>query len=210
MRSTTPRRSIALTLALFAAACAPAPSPDAEPAVGGADAASAEVQVGAPLADPQEYLRVHNIASDTEADGWRGAIEILARAGDAFTLKHLGRIDQARLSGADTNLLASARTSISERLLEKERTIGADRVVAHLERAAYADLMCDDLEGPLKNWTFEAVKAELHDPAVLAELRRLESDYTPSVNLKTSFSSMSKRVPGYAHYLLESAPKNED
>lgn len=204
------RQPLLLTLALCVVSCAPAASSDVESAVGEAGAAAAGESVGRPLADPREYLRIHNLASDTAADGWLGAIETLASAGDAFTLQHFGRIDRASLSDADGDLLARASESISERLRRQGAGIGADVVVAHLERAAYADLMCDVLEGPLRSWTLETIKAELHDPAVVAELQRLQGDYVPSVALETMFSSMSERVPRYAQQLLEAAPKHGD
>ncbi len=210
MSSMIQSQPLLLTLALFVVSCAPAACSDVESASGGADAAVVVESVGRPLADPREYLRIHNLASDTAADGWRGAIETLASAGDAFTLQHFGRIDRANLSDADADLLARASGSISERLLMQRPAIGADRVVAHLERAAYADLMCDVLEGPLRSWTLETIKAELHDPAVVAELQRLQGDYVPSVALETMFSSMSERVPWYAQQLLAAAPKHGD
>ena len=199
-----------LALSACAVACAPAPNPEAEPREGPNLDALGQRPRRESLADPREYLRVHNIASDTEHEGWRSAIEALAIAGDAFTLEHLGRVDRGSLSEANLALLEKATSRVNLRVQQQKTPLGANFVVARLERAAYADLMCDALEDPLKTWTLKAIESELQDPAVVVELQCLEGGYTPSVDLETMFSSMGERVPWYAQQLLKSAGENVD
>ncbi len=206
MHSTLQGVLSALALSVCAVACAPEPNStsesDGESVV--ADDTPMKPAAGA-LQDPREYLRVHNLASNPDAEGWPDAIQTLARGGDAFTLEHLARVDRNGLSDTQKVLLEDAAELIGARLIESDAGFKPGLVVLYLERAAYADLMCDSLEGVLPTWAFANIEAHLEDPEVQAEVERLAGGYTPTFDLNTTFSSMGERVPKYARRVLRSA-----
>jgi len=204
-----------LALAICAAACAPDATTD-EPAgaEAGAAAAAGSSHDGAvtALANPKEYLRVHNVVASRDAadDDWRAGIEALAADGDAFTLEHFARIDRADLSEWQIPLLDDAVARITARVSQTNATYTPELIVSRLERAAFADLMCDRLENTLPAWTFADLGAHLDDPAVRAEVERLAGGYTPTFAAETLFSSMEARVPKYARQVLEAEGQASD
>jgi hypothetical protein len=80
---------------------------------------------------------------------------------------------------------------------ETGQTAPAARYV--LERAAWSDLSCNELESSLVPWTLAIMKKRANRREVVAELKRIESHYIPSVELKTFFSTRSTQSPQNVH-----------
>ena len=194
---------LALILAIVSSACGgrpAAPAPDSTPS--GADAKATPTSSAADVF--VSYLRTHNTASDPRDAAWSDALDALAQSGDEFSLVVLDSIDRAALSEEQRRTLEATTESIESRVASDEG-VAVGLVVPRLERAAYADLMCDRLEDTLREWTLESVADGLDDPAVLSELRRIESAYEPSLEVETTFSSLRSRVPDYATRILANA-----
>jgi hypothetical protein len=205
MNSSSRNAISVLALSVWALACAPETGSEAEPKEGAGIAVERSKELtGEFVSDPREYLRVHNLASSPQAEGWPDAIQTLAFEGGAFTLEHLAGVDKSLLSESQHPLLDAAVERIAARLHKSDAGFGPGFVVQALERAALADLMCDSLEGVLLVWTLNSIESHLQNPVVLAEVERLAAGYTPTVEVETLFSSMDERVPKYARQLLES------
>jgi len=187
-----------LALAPMLACCAPA-SEDGEAAT-----VTQPAPAAAGISDPRDYLRLHNTVGDPDGAGWGAALIALAVSGDAFTREHLAGLDRDVLDAQQTAQLDRAVATLRSRL-RGNTSLRPDQVVARLERAAYADLMCDPMEATLPAWTRADIAAHLHDPEVRAEVERLAAGYTPTIEVTTMFSSLGERVPKYARDILETA-----
>jgi hypothetical protein len=164
------------------------------------------------------YVRAHTaliyppvpIAADADAsarDGWRAAVAEAAERGDAFTLHLVSRIDRSSLAAADIAILDRAAETLRARGdLAASTPPSRSDLQRMLERAAWADLGCNPLEGIIVRWTIERLRDEARAPAVRAELEKLRADYRPSTDDKTRFDSMSRRVPSYLSRILELEP----
>src|SRR5262249_45191630 len=76
-----------------------------------------------------------------------------------------------------------------------------------LERAAWADLSCNPMEGALVPWTLRLIEQRTDQAEVIDRLRQIESHYVPAIELTTLFSTMRERVPSYARQILAAASK---
>jgi len=151
---------------------------------------------------PKEYSDLHILALNTKDPQWAAAIDRLGKSGDGFTLEHLQTLDSHKLAPRQADLLKATISTLGARVAKEDPSSFAKSIQMHLERAAWADLSCNPLETSLVPWTIATIKKHLDTPEVVAELKRIQSQYVPSVDMKTLFSTMRERVPSYANRIL--------
>ncbi len=199
--------SVALGVALGASLLGCGPESAAAPAPAHALPAPAlpapDTRAAPPITDAVEYLRLHNAVAAADGDDWSDALATLAAAGDAFTLEQLGQLDRADLDAEQLAQLDRALATLQARLPDGQDALPPEAITWRLERAAFADLMCDPMEATLPAWTRADIARRLDDPAVRAEVQRLAGGYTPTIEVATMFSSLGERVPVYARQILE-------
>jgi len=159
---------------------------------------------------PKEYLDLHIAASDLKNSKWADSMRTLAKVGDAFTLEHLKSLGAQPLDAGQVEILNQTLSATRERVAKEDVQTFTSLIQVRLERAAWADLMCNKLEGPLVSWTLKNMGEHLGSPEVVAELKRIQSRYVPSVEAKTLFSSIQQRVPSYATRVLGAAAAAEN
>jgi len=145
---------------------------------------------------------LHLLASNPKNPKWADAIRQLAAAGDGFTLQHLKPLDAPELDPAQQELLKQTRDAISQRVAKEDARTFTKLIEIRLERAAWADLGCNPLEGTLVPWTRQLIRQHLDTPGVVAELERIQTGYVSTSEPKTLYSSMQDRVRQYAKQLL--------
>ena len=163
---------------------------------------------GATSAQPlrhDAWLALHRLARQPRDPGWDAALDSLATHGDGFTLTILEGLDRATLAPATRERLDRTEKAVSERLAKVDDARFAERLPLMLERSAWADLLCDPLETPLRTWTKETVAARLDSPAVRAELQRIEREYTASGPDEVGFGTLTERVRRYAREIQAGA-----
>jgi len=121
-------------------------------------------------------------------------------------VQHLEALDTKALNTPQKEILKSALTALHQRAADEDDLTFSKSIQLRLERAAWADLSCNPLETKLVPWTLDTIRKRLSDPGVVEELKRIESHYVPSMELKTLFSSMRERVPAYAKRILAKQP----
>lgn len=178
---------------LALASCQPAPP---EPAP------SPRVEDASGELTPEAYVHLHDAARDPADPGWSDAMTRLEGRGDRFTLSLLDELEDAELAPDARATLERTRAAIAGRAPEESAASVLATLRPRLERAAWADVQCDPLEDRLAAWTLASVLAQADDPAVRAALETLRTDYEPSVEVRTVFSSLSSRVRDYAERLL--------
>jgi hypothetical protein len=117
-------------------------------------------------------------------------------------LQHLKPLDAPELDPAQQELLKQTRDAISQRVAKEDARTFTKLIKIRLERAAWADLGCNPLEGTLVPWTRQLIRQHLDTPGVVAELERIQTGYVSAVEPKTLYSSMQVRVRQYAKQLL--------
>lgn len=198
-----PVRLSALATALLVLSLAPACVREAPPTAAVAQAQADAAGVAPALAHPKEALRLFNLVKDPTAEGWAAAVALLGDQGGPFARQHLTDL-RAAAEGEAAAAYDAALARLDERLAADVRPSAA-AVVPLLERAAYADLMCDPMEDGLPAWTFAYLGAHRDDPDLRAELERVAEGYAPTYQLETLFSTMDERVPEYARKVLAGA-----
>lgn len=114
-------------------------------------------------------------------------------------------MDALKLDPVEAETLKVALSATRERVGKEDLQTFTKLIQVRLERAAWADLSCNELEHSLVPWTLGLMKKRVDRREVAAELKRIESHYVPSVELKTFFSTMRERVPSYATRILAAA-----
>ena len=155
-----------------------------------------------PLA-PNDYLKFHIQASNPQAAEWPGAMAQLSKNGDAFTVWQFNSLSASKqLSSEQSKILKDALEVINQRVAKEDDKVFSARIVGILERAAWADLQCNPLEGTLVPWTAKYVQEHLKSPGVTAELERIKTGYVPAGSETALFGSIQDRVRQYAARIL--------
>jgi len=154
---------------------------------------------------PKEYSELHIAASDSKDPKWADAMRKLAQVGDAFTVDYLKPLQAQKLDPGQTEILNKTLSAARDRVTKEDVQAFAALIQVRLERAAWADLMCNKLEGALVSWTMRSMRERLNSPEVVARLKAIQSHYVPSAEAKTLFGSMEQRVPSYVARLLAAA-----
>src|SRR5882724_11811535 len=142
---------------------------------------------------PKDYSELHIVASNWKDPKWADAMHKLARVGDAFTVDYLKPLQAQNLDPAQTKILNETLSAARDRVTKEDVQAFAALIQIRLERAAWADLMCNKLEGPLVSWTMRSMRERLNSPEVVARLKVIQSHYVPSAEAKTLFGSMEQR-----------------
>jgi hypothetical protein len=98
---------------------------------------------------------------------------------------------------------AAASPELARRQADRPASELPGQVAAMLERAAFVDLTCHELEGSLPRWTFDRIGARRDEPAVRQALLRLRDAAQPSQPVRVGFGRLDERVRRYARQLLE-------
>jgi hypothetical protein len=151
---------------------------------------------------PKEYVELHDSAANPKDAKWADSMRRLATVGDAFTVEHLKVLDGQKLDARQGGILKDTLAAVRERMAKEDLQTFTKLIQTRLERAGWADLMCDKLEGKIVPWTLKFIQSRADSPEVVAELKRIHEHYVPSTECKTWFSSMRERVPSYAAGIL--------
>ena len=160
------------------------------------------------LLNPKDYSDLHILALNPKDPKWADSIHRLAKGGDGFTLERLRGLEGQKLAPNQAELLTAALSSIRKRVAQEDPQTFAKMIQLRLERAAWADLSCNPLEGTLVPWTLSLIQKQADKPEVTARLKQIESHYVQAVELTTLFSTMRERVPSYARRILAAAAKS--
>jgi hypothetical protein len=198
---------IATAMILVVSACSGSPTavtPD--PAIARASAGTASTTPPArPAITPAEYVRLHNIASDPRDSGWGAAVRELAVVGDAYTLTQLRSVARSALTPADEATLDATIAALAAGPGAASGPPSAAEIQTRLERAAWADLLCDRCESTLVPWATKSISDFATDPHVRATLEHLRDGYEPSAGIEppSQWGHLSERVRGYARKILQ-------
>jgi len=119
------------------------------------------------------YNELHLAILRTNAAQAESALRQLQVDGDEFTVQWLERA--ATNNPARREELTAASERLRQRLAKDPRP-AAGLVRARLLNAAVSDLTCSALEGPLKGFMWRWVETNASQPAVRAELTRLQAE----------------------------------
>lgn len=205
--------TLAVLLAAAAAACGDSESATTSACLSTADPpatapAAAAMPPGAQLA-PADYLALNNQLGLPGFPGWSAAVETLMSDGDAFTLEQLRSLNRANYGAEKLAQLDRLQATIVARTPEESSASLLPVLTLRLERAAWADLRCDQLERTLVPWTLKSVAAFAAAPDVRAELEALRDGYACAGGDPQTQAMMTARVRDYATRLLSPNPDTE-
>lgn len=149
------------------------------------------------------YLHAHKVAADPQAEDWPQALETLERLGDGFSLEKLAVLDRRVLSESQLKGLDRTLKSLREREASASDS-GLEDLLTSLERSAYADLTCHELETSLPQWAIQRARDRVNEPKVREALERMKagelSRRLPESGFRTTFE---RRLGKYAGRILE-------
>jgi hypothetical protein len=130
--------------------------------------------------DPRVYVRLHEMALETNQPLWRAAFHRVYDIGDEFTLEHLNRLDTTRLAPRDAELLEKKRADLKKWVEDNQRTRVVSRriVEVRLERAAWAELTNSPVRKSLTAWTRSFFVSQ-PDDAFEKHLEEVQKKYEP-------------------------------
>jgi hypothetical protein len=146
-----------------------------------AKASPPTAQVASPPPDPSAplpwssstYFDLHADLLRKGSEFWLPAVAALEQKGDRFTLF---MIDEAQRQHITPEKLA-ALERLSAAIRPKFSALAPEEVQVLLERDAYADMMCPDIEYNLRDWTRDFLTSQVHRPEIRQELERLQKSY---------------------------------
>jgi len=155
---------------------------------------------------PAEWVALHLAAvSAPGSRNWQEAVLKLQQVGDGISVEYLRRIKVSQLKEDDQRILQETIAAIERRLKDEDDATAVALLQTRLERAAYADLTCNPLEGTLVPWTLKYVGARANHPPVRARLEQLRANYDPDETAETESSWMTARVQVYITRLLNNS-----
>lgn len=134
-----------------------------------------------------KYFDLHADLRRKESEFWLPAVAALEQKGDRFTLF---MIDEAQRQHITPEKLA-ALEELSAAIQPKFAALAPEEIQVLLERDAYADMMCPDVEYVLREWTHDFLTSQVHRPEIRRELERLQKSYVCDekiLELEKSFS----------------------
>lgn len=156
---------------------------------------------------PDAYLALHLTLRQLDSTEWHKTVEQLRTNGNQFTVSIIEELKDGKLTQDQLRALDELSAAISK--THSAKSLDKSEVQLLLETAAYADLMCHALEGPLKNWTLEFVGGYTDSADIRGELERIRDNYKSGLGTETLFDSMDNRVPSYAKQLLTKSATQE-
>ena len=147
---------------------------------------------------PDAYLTLHETALRVDHPAWKAAVSRLGDVGDGFSLALLEeRIDSGEAKEFATREIERLRARVEGRRKESPgNVIPAIRV--RLERAAWANVTCHELEGELVPWALGSIREHAGDPAVREHLEKLRASYAPTVVNAASFRAANFQAADFA------------
>lgn len=133
-------------------------------------------QITAAPSHAKEYLYLHRIAGTPANTNWSNAIATLAVKGDAFTLRALEKVKEGGVSADQAHAIGLTSAKIHARLAKEGTNPPPSELIARLERAALADIVCHPLEGALVPWALASVRPQTGRPEVMAALEKIQAD----------------------------------
>src|SRR5262245_27680278 len=132
------------------------------------------------LGHPQVYVRLHEMALETDHVAWQAAISRLNDIGDEFTLEHLDRVDRSRLGRKDLELLEKHRAQLKKWAEDPQRSreLSLAAVERRLERAAWAEYARSPVRKALTAWT-KVSFADQANKSFEKHLETVRAKYSP-------------------------------
>ncbi|MEO5804180.1 MAG: WD40 repeat domain-containing protein [Verrucomicrobiota bacterium] len=151
---------------------------------------------------PEKYSQVHKTVMNVSSPKWPEALLRLAEMGDGFTIEFLEKLSTRTILPEQSVALTNTLSFLRQAVPVEETSYFTNTLHSKLERAAYADLTCNPLESTLVPWTMKTIRANIHRPEVVQELRRIEALPVKSDD-KTGFGFVGERVRVYVKRLLD-------
>jgi hypothetical protein len=158
-----------------------------------------------PKAPPHagEYLTLHGVASSPTNAAWSNALARLSVVGDDFTIRMLEAVKRPDASSETLRLASQAIERINTKLTREGINPPTAVLIARLERAALADIVCHPLETSLVPWALASVRPQVKRPEVKTALEKLAAYQVPPVQQFTLDLAYQARLARYANQLLE-------
>ncbi|MCP3914422.1 MAG: hypothetical protein GY711_02570 [bacterium] len=160
--------------------------------------------LGATYGSPMRvFVHLHEVAKLPADPHWTTALSRLSELGNGFTVLHLRGIGaRPSLTQAQSALLDAHAQKIDERAKIEVRDM-TTRSRAWIEYAAYADLQCASIEGPLARWTIATLRGGLDQEQMRSTLEAIRDQYEADPEATTLFGDLGQRVREYAKRVLE-------
>ena len=128
---------------------------------------------------PRVFVRLHEMALETNHPAWRAAISNLESIGNEFTIEHLKLIDKSKLSAKDGRVYDSVQGGLKSWADDnnRQRVISLAIAVRYLERVTWAGSVKSPLQKQLAAWT-KAFFATQPDQAFESHLKTIRDQYT--------------------------------
>jgi hypothetical protein len=159
-------------------------------------------KVPAAPSDAKEYLHLHRLADHPTNALWSQALDQLAEKGDAFTLGALERLKKQMEGSAKVFMVDGAMVKIQTRLAKTGTNPAPADLVARLERAALADVVCNPLESTLVPWALASVRPQMNRPEVKSAVEKLAASKPTEEEARGLNGAFRSRVANYAARLL--------
>lgn len=151
------------------------------------------------------YNLLHLRAVSPDETVARPALEELANAGDAFTLRWLDAPGHRTIPVARQPLVNATRERIRERLTRVPSS-PEPQVEAWLLRSAVSDLTCNALEAPLGRFRAEWLQEHRGEPAVRSQLETLAASLPLAAGPVFGPGSVRQRARAYCGSALNPPP----
>jgi hypothetical protein len=159
-------------------------------------------KVPAAPSDAKEYILLHRLADNPTNALWSQALAQLAEKGDAFTLGALERVKKQMEGSAKLSMVDGAMAKIQTRLAKTGTNPAPADLVARLERAALADVVCSPLESTLVPWAMASVRPQINRPEVKSTVEKLAASKLTEEEARGLNGAFRSRVANYAARLL--------
>lgn len=150
----------------------------------------------------EEYLSLHSDILKPDAAEFIESAARLSESGDEFTLELFGQLEMESLSATSREIVEKAAERIRERISMRSESEIVAEVLPMLERAAYSDLTCHQLEGTLPVWAHKSLHRHLQIPGVRHELTRIRQAPAPENEVQIGFGVVRLRVNQYIDRLI--------
>jgi hypothetical protein len=133
------------------------------------------------ISHPQVYVRLHELALETDHPAWPAAISRLNDIGDEFTLEHLNRLDKTKLPAKNAAILEKTRGDLKKWVEDPQRgrDVSHGSVARRLERAAWAEYTKSPVQKTLTPWT-KSFFVNQPDDAFVENLEKVQKEYEPT------------------------------
>jgi len=160
---------------------------------------------------PRVFVKLHNVARDTDHPSWKAAVSRLGDFGSGFTIIYLQQLSDATLLESDARFWMAIESNI--RMMEEKRSAMTryttdSEVRRMLERAAWTELTRDSMHEELTLWTIKKL-AEHPNKTISRTLEKIQVNYLPKFKNKVGTGTVRERVRALAELIVITREANE-